>query len=1299
MRGARRWLFPLLVLATVANELMAMGPGPRPGGRGFRLFARSEHVLAVNRVSCALRASGELCFPPILAFGFGGGFWPRGSPNLYVFDSGFLVAGIVGGTKADNPWATDTTGAFFFGLGGGSNGEQVQPIYDATDPDDLANWPEAALVPSGDATEALFHPILRGTPSASQGDAWWLTWEGNPSIGQERRRHPLGVLLEQRAMAWNAPAGNEDIIYFLFTIYNITSTRSADYVGVRPAMREIVLQKAREFQVRNNAAFGITLPERGYPITDIFLAFAADMDVGNSDLNYASVNVPFGLGYTYQRDFGQPENWVFDPAVFSPPFFEGAGFVGVKYLSSPRDSLGQPVGLTLFGTLYNQGFPGLDLVYDPADAIQLYRYVSADLDPAKGDGHCNTGDPKATHICFINHADPIDVRFFQSSGPFTLPPGGFQSVAVAYIFAAPVATVDCSVECDVRPGDPTILGDAAKMAAGVNAIDSVAGYQGFTDANGDGRVDQSEFGTVPRSLLGKALVAQSVFDSGFLVPFGPDPTEFFLVPGDNQVTVLWRPSATETEGDPFFVQASAPTVIPPGGGAPMPNPQYDPNYRQYDVEGYRIYRGRVESPTRLHLVAQFDYAGTVIRDFTGTVNPSPDCAPELGIDHGCPVPFDSLLPGVAPTTFVDVPLIGEITQAKRGDRVALATGNALILSPDTAITGAGSGCVRSGDPEECRLRDTGVPFAFVDRGVRNDLRYFYSVTAFDLNSFSSTPSSLESPRITKSVTPSRRASNFENSAVVRLTLAGRGTNLDSAGAVPALDPGTGRFSGPFPPANDLELGLTEVVKEVLAEPASFSVRLDSLRLGIPSIYSLTATIQEKTLLLQVPVSQDVGTAPSGGVADFDAVSVAEDLARRYGGRGGYALQARLRLALQGNEFTNAWGRGCFKRSDGFAASGTTGCEYNGPRWFDGPSPARNETKAHPQAAHPSVAETPAPMPDLNNAGELTGVATIQMPHAYLTTDAPYERIERILGSAQRAADFNLYWGDDGRIDSVVDATHNVQVPFDSLGLAGSWGVLNRDATVKGGAFDERPDVLTAMDFTCVEPLRSEPSVQSSFPCKTSAAYRLSRTARPAPIVIWDQKTANAQVIPPRPGQGFALYLAGNITIFELQAGLPDRGAVWTLRTYVGAISGGSGAAGDEGPYTFSSRPRPFTAVGAELRVSYEVVNRVVAATRSDLSRVHTVPDPYYVMSKYEATTFNKVLKFVNLPERAIIRIYSSSGILVALLEHQSGTHGGSADWNLRNRNEQVVASGVYFYHIESGDARKVGRFTVVNFAE
>ena len=104
-------------------------------------------------------------------------------------------------------------------------------------------------------------------------------------------------------------------------------------------------------------------------------------------------------------------------------------------------------------------------------------------------------------------------------------------------------------------------------------------------------------------------------------------------------------------------------------------------------------------------------------------------------------------------------------------------------------------------------------------------------------------------------------------------------------------------------------------------------------------------------------------------------------------------------------------------------------------------------------------------------------------------------------------------------------------------------------------------------------------------------------------------------------------------------------------------------------------------------------------TEADLDRVHTVPDPYYVTNGYEVSPTNKVIKFVNLPQKAIVRIYSTSGVLVRVLEHNSNTFSGSLDWDVRNRNNQIVASGVYFYAIESGDARRVGRMTIVNFAQ
>jgi hypothetical protein len=566
--------------------------------------------------------------------------------------------------------------------------------------------------------------------------------------------------------------------------------------------------------------------------------------------------------------------------------------------------------------------------------------------------------------------------------------------------------------------------------------------------------------------------------------------------------------------------------------------------------------------------------------------------------------------------------------------------------------------------------------------------------------------------VAKSVTPVSAATNLERSGTVQVTLLGRGVKLDTASTLPVLDPTTGRFGGPFPPAGAFALGFSDLVQVLLPDSrsGSISLLLDSLSLGsayehglgepgLPATFYLTSGGDAPSAQLQLPVVQDQTSLAASGTGYLEAIVVGDAVTERFDrkARGDFSLRSRLELELPGNYYTSAWGRGCRNGAVGFTAPGTTGCEYNGPRWFDGPSPRMNETAAHPQSAHPPNSAAPGPMAQLGNGGALSGVSTLQMPHAYETAEAGYRVVEGVLGAAQRAADFNLWWGAAGRIDSVIDVTHNVAVRFDSLQLGGTWGVLNQAAAAAVGAYDQRADVLTSMDFTCVEPLRSSSAVQTAYPC-TAARFLLSRTAAPGPLAIWDQAAVNARTAPVRPGRGFAVYLAGNIAMVELANGVPETGAVWTLRTYVGAISGGRGAAGDRGPYVFAPQPRPLTAPGVELRLDYTVTDRLRLPTREDLGHVHTVPDPYYVTNGFERTTESKVIQFVHLPADCIIRIYSSSGVLVSVLEHHSNTDGGSETWNVLNRNNQVAASGVYFFHLEAGDARRVGRFVIVNFA-
>jgi hypothetical protein len=1307
----------LLTALLLTIPLVSLAAKPQPGGsrNGFRMFAAAVRTFEINQVQCEIISRGEICAPTSSG---GGGIWPRGSANFYIFNSGLQVAGTIG--PDGGPWAGDISGAFFFdpqlGL---SSGQQVTPIYNTLDPSDRAfieggsdKVALAARVPMADPSENIYHPTLRGRATASQGDIWWLNWEGNPALSSYRP-HPLGLLVEQRGLGWNFPRGNEDIIYFIFTFYNITSLDPAAYSAVRPGMQEILVQQANELHRLNNERLtgGVSLPVTGWTIQDMYVSFAADMDVGDFGDDYASVNVPFALGYTYSSAFEQPGGWTFDPTIFSSPFFSGTGFAGVKYLKSPEVN-GQQVGLSLFSTFIGFGAPP-EAPRDPSSVEQLYRYQRGLMDASVGDGNCNTGDPQVTHICYMNNVAPADMRFFQSSGPITLAPGELGSIAVAYIFAAPVQVGGCLPPCHVPPGDPTVFLDPATAAAG-NTADSLAGYRGFAgDLNGNATVDQDEMLTVPGSLLGKARVAQVVFDNQFLLPFAPEPPEFFLIPGDNQVTAMWRPSASETTADPFFQLASQ--AITDG----VPNPLYDPNYREFDVEGYRIYRGRVDAQNSLRLIAQFDHTGTVFLDFAGQVNPVGSCAPELGITGGCPVVFDPIQPGLARTTHVSIPLVGPIVQVQLGDRVALANAQALVILADTAVSGkAASGCFPGTCPD---LSDTGVPFVFVDRGVRNSFRYFYSVVAFDVNSFQSGPTTLESPRVTKAVTPVHGASNHENTAALDAAVYGRDIKQTDL-TQPVIDPNTGAFSKKMPAPNGWNLALSAFVQQVIAAPGAISVVLDSLTLGsayppiVPVSYWTTVTTGAGSTVLQIPITQDQFNIEQQFLTSFTAISIDDALASRYGGSSQYTLAGRLDAALPGNYYTSAFGRGCVNGAPGFSFTNTpqAGCDYNGARWFDGPSPATNETAAHPNACS-AQNNTLNSVTCYSNAGSLTGVVNIFEQKSYQTTPNVWRNVEGILGGAVRAADYNVYWGAGGVIDSVIDISSNVVVPFEANRVGSSWGILNPSAAAAAGSYDGRTE-LSITDFGCVQPFKTLTAAAGELGCAAGTTYVLSNTAVPGSIVHWSGPTDNARsaciVAVPVPAgcgfiasnAGFAMYMPGHLFLFELSGGqVPAAGTVWSMRDYTGSIRGGGNGcpvclAGADGPYAYLPQTATMAATGAEVRFTYQVVNRVNAPTEADLTRVHTVPDPYYVTSEFENTTDLKQIKFVNLPQDAVIRIYSSSGVLLRLLEHHSVTFGGELTWDVRNRNNQVVASGVYFYHIEAGNARRVGRFTIVNWA-
>jgi hypothetical protein len=322
--------------------------------------------------------------------------------------------------------------------------------------------------------------------------------------------------------------------------------------------------------------------------------------------------------------------------------------------------------------------------------------------------------------------------------------------------------------------------------------------------------------------------------------------------------------------------------------------------------------------------------------------------------------------------------------------------------------------------------------------------------------------------------------------------------------------------------------------------------------------------------------------------------------------------------------------------------------------------------------------------------------------AYETMEgAGYRRYEAAMSGAMSAADYRVYWGAGGAVDSVIDLTHNVPVPFTGK-VDGSWGILNHAAQTVGTGYDQRNAVLTVADLSCVPGAKTNLGIQAVYACPGGTTYQLSQTAVPGAIAIHRGTRADARTRAIEANNGIVFYIKGWDFIMELAGGaVPAAGSEWTLRTYLGAISGGVGAAGDGGAYVYTpTSSRPLTAPGAEVRFSYNVTNENVASTEETLAEVHTVPDPYYVTSALEATTTSKKINFVNLPANATIRIYTTSGVLVRALVHETTTNGGETTWDVRNRNNQFVASGVYFYHVtaENGETT-VGRMTIINYAQ
>src|SRR5207245_2965535 len=111
--------------------------------------------------------------------------------------------------------------------------------------------------------------------------------------------HPMGIAVDQRVLAWNFPSGNEDIIYIIYTFYNITARSSSgkyNNATIPAPLQTEIAAIGDQFHDLNENKFKIQIPAAGYTIDSLYAAAAMEADVEVINQNYATAYVTIIVG-------------------------------------------------------------------------------------------------------------------------------------------------------------------------------------------------------------------------------------------------------------------------------------------------------------------------------------------------------------------------------------------------------------------------------------------------------------------------------------------------------------------------------------------------------------------------------------------------------------------------------------------------------------------------------------------------------------------------------------------------------------------------------------------------------------------------------------------------------------------------------------------------------------------------------------------------------------------------------------------------------------------------------------------
>ena len=283
----------------------------------------------------------------------------------------------------------------------------------------------------------------------------------------------------------------------------------------------------------------------GKDINNCFVGIIADPDIGNEATDdLAGFDAERNLGYAYDSDFDEDG------------FSEAPGFIGYKFL---RGALAEyDIDRNGDGVVNNSpvNIGGID-VYDIWQGWNIGLHSFKIFGRLAGDpstewerymalsGHNFKEDQTQSYQPYDLTSTPEDQRFLMTTGPFTLKQGDPAEIVVALMAAPPSGT----------ESDPVTT--------------RIAGLQTLSDQ------------------------AQAIFDMDFMLPEPPVAPMMELEAGVGAVSLAWTDMSEHT-ADPYYQLASDPYYS-----------LYDPDYREYDFAGYRLWRSLTGHSADWELVGDF----------------------------------------------------------------------------------------------------------------------------------------------------------------------------------------------------------------------------------------------------------------------------------------------------------------------------------------------------------------------------------------------------------------------------------------------------------------------------------------------------------------------------------------------------------------------------------------------------------------------------------------------------------------------------------------------------------------------